>query len=54
MINMSNTLPGGKILPEKTSAVKKTSFRRRLLEFPPARKVFMSLYDWIFAAYYRN
>jgi hypothetical protein len=55
MMNMSNTLPGGQILPERINhAPKKVSLRRRLLDFPPARKVFMSLYDWIFDTYYRT
>jgi len=55
MMNMSNTLPGGQILPDRNApAVKKTSLSRRLLDFPPARKVLMSFYDWIFNTYYRN
>jgi hypothetical protein len=55
MMNMSNTLPGGKILPErKAETPKKSGLLRRLLDLPPARKVLLGLYDRIFDAYYRT
>jgi hypothetical protein len=55
MMNMSNTLPGGKILPErKAEAPKKSGLLRRLLDLPPARKILLGLYDRIFDAYYRT
>lgn len=55
MMNMSNTLPGGQILPARQSgAVAKPGLRQRLLDFPPAKKVLMRLYDQIFNAYYRS
>ncbi|HSV86175.1 MAG TPA: glycosyltransferase family A protein [Levilinea sp.] len=55
MMNMSNTLPGGQIMSERNAPVNtKLNAGRRLLEFPPTRKIFMSLYDWIFDTYYRS
>jgi hypothetical protein len=55
MMNMSNTLPGGKILPErKAETPKKSGLLRRLLDLPPTRKILLGLYDRIFDAYYRT
>jgi glycosyltransferase involved in cell wall biosynthesis len=55
MMNMSNTLPGGKILPDgKGEAASSKSFSRRLMDLPPIRKVMLHLYDRIFDVYYRN
>jgi hypothetical protein len=55
MMNMSNTLPGGQILPERQVEVpRKSGLRQRLLDFPPAKKILLSLYDRIFNAYYRT
>jgi hypothetical protein len=54
MMNMSNTLPGGHILTARVADKRqKSGLRRRLLDFPPAKKILLNLYDRIFNAYYR-
>jgi hypothetical protein len=54
MMNMSNTLPGGQILPQRSiDKPQKSGLGRRLLNFPPAKKLLLGLYDRIFDIYYR-
>jgi hypothetical protein len=57
MMNMSNTLPGGQILPKAASTPAQNgsvSIRSRILDFPLTKKVLLGIYDKIFAAYYNR
>jgi glycosyltransferase involved in cell wall biosynthesis len=57
MMNMSNTLPEGKILPDPDSgraAKNGKSLRHRFFDFPLTQKVLMRIYDEIFTAYYKR
>ena len=51
-MNLSNTLRNVANLPQGTQNSKPPASRSRLLDLPPVKKIFLSLYDAIFRWYY--
>ncbi|MEW6566788.1 MAG: glycosyltransferase family A protein [Chloroflexota bacterium] len=53
MMNLSNTLERAPVSPHKVvRAARPRSWRRRLLDLPPVRRVLMAFYDAVFRWYY--
>jgi hypothetical protein len=51
-MNMSNTLRGSNAAATLGGEKKKGGSQKWLLDFPPVKRVLLSVYDWIFRGYY--